>query len=663
MLFNKNPVLQKYIATACVFIFLLSASFIVNNFFLLRSLESSFRERTLYLIENAYQSMEERWHLYAISAITINLDRVGGIRNLAQHRNPTNIHFYTGARTLTASLRALQFSHPEIVDVIIWYDNLDVFFNTEGSWNKDMLPHWLETGNFESIDFSLLHGEENSSIFTMNNHVVYYNNYHRDTHIFMVLYPSALELSLAQLIPEGYGTFVIINADGTPLPISNGGQHISEEPDIVMYGRWLPLIYHFYYNPVAYSGVITTMTFMSIGIISGIVIFTVFVLHRIKKDLYDPVSRIMNLLKINKDANNEFSQIMDAIELMHTDISHLSFNKALSADDTEKIKTLIDYNFPHYCALTILFEDEEGYKDSDKLRLFASDFSHFNCHPVHVVGKHSIYYFFFETVKAYDDFIAFLSAYLSESIGFNQCGLSTIYNDLSNINTALEESFMAFNEGARIEYSGVINKSKISTINHNRLIAEALKGDIEKIKITMMEILNENENVSASAKRRLMLYMYDTICMLTEQMSNEQGQDRPKDTHLYDIYNLSLLFDLLCADLTARLNIKVKVDDVLEWVSKNMHRDISLSDLADTMGMSYSYASAFFKNKVGMNFLEYLQKKRIEQSMLLLASTDKGIDEIAISTGFVSVNTFFRVFKKYAGVTPGAYRDTAMSKT
>ena len=663
-MFKTKPVLMKYIATACIIILILATGFAINNVILLRSLEHSYRERTLYLVDNGFQYIEQRWQLYTISAIAIQADREGGIQRLFQHRHPIDRQFYTGANMLMTNLRTFQFTNPEIVDIVIWYDRMDVFFNSNGTWSKALLPHWEQFGHFPNIDFSWIQREERSAIFTMNNHVVYYSNYHQHTHMFIVIYPPALSASLAQLIPERYGRFEVSMA-GMPLNISNGGALTSETPDIIIQGSGL-LAYHFYYNPSAYSFMIGTMTITSTALATGITLLAAILLLRIKKDLYDPVPHIMDQLKINKGEKNEFTQIMDAIDLMHTNLDHLSFSHAISEEDSEKIKSLVDHGSKNFCALTILFEDEYGYKDSDRIRVFSKEISVFKYYPVHVISKYSFYFFFVSDVGEYEALISRLASHLRESDGFAQCGISSLYNDLSLLNIAMDESLKAFHDvptdGFIVEkkpqlYNETGKKGRISTSNHNQLIANAIQSDMESITTTMMDILQENADTSSTVKRRLMFYMYDTICMLTG-LSNK-GVENPKRLFLQDIYDPQLLFNMLCEDLSGQLQTVGDTDSILGWIDENLHRDISLSDLADAMNMSYSYVSVYFKTKVGMNFLEFLQKKRIEGSMALLANSDKGIDEIAISTGFVSTNTFFRVFKKYAGVTPSKYRETA----
>ena len=662
---KKTPVLTRYLLTFGTFIVVLIVCLVINNTMLLRNLENSFRNRTQALVNNAYQYMEERWNIYFTSALTIDRDSTSAsanIHRLHTYRNPYHFNFYGGARNLINTLRILQFSHAEIVDILIWHDQLDVFFNTSGTWSKDLLFHWENIERFSCIDFSWIHNNERNAVFYQQRNVVYYNNSHSNIHIFISLCPYALENMLSQLIPSNYGTFTVTTNDGIHLPISNGGQHISGEPDIVLSSNILPLTYRFYYNPSAYTEAFNQVMLNSIGIVTVITLVAIFTLYKIKKDLYDPLPKIINTLNTKAgNTRNEFALIMDSIDVLNTELENKNFYHAISANETEKLKDLVGTDTPWFCTLVILFEDDEGNKNSSQVKLFTKSLETFTSYPIFVIEKYNVYYFLFKDQAEYDALTQFVYSYIKEADGFCQCGISALHSDIAHISLAINEGLHAFNEiksqGVDIEkspklYDGATSEGHLSVTNHNKLVADILKSDAKKIKETMLEIINENNAAGATVKRRLLLGMYDTVVMLT----NRNGDT--KANHLTDIFNLSLLYTKICDDLTVRLQPKAELETALEWVNANLHRNISLTDFAEAMDISYTYASALFKNKINMNFLEYLQKRRIEHSMHLLTTSDKSIEDIATSSGFISVKTFFRVFKKHAGVTPGAYRES-----
>ena len=84
---------------------------------------------------------------------------------------------------------------------------------------------------------------------------------------------------------------------------------------------------------------------------------------------------------------------------------------------------------------------------------------------------------------------------------------------------------------------------------------------------------------------------------------------------------------------------------------------MSLTYLAERFNVTETYMSRRFKEYAGINFFDYLERKRIENSKLLLTGKNLTVGEIAVSVGYHSANTFGRAFKRVTGLTPNAYRE------
>ena len=96
---------------------------------------------------------------------------------------------------------------------------------------------------------------------------------------------------------------------------------------------------------------------------------------------------------------------------------------------------------------------------------------------------------------------------------------------------------------------------------------------------------------------------------------------------------------------------------VIHLISKKyMEPDLSVEMICDCLGKSRSYLSRMFKENTGMNLLDYLHTTRLTEAKKLLNETDLGISEIAAKVGYYSGWTLARVFKRYEGITPTAYR-------
>lgn len=73
---------------------------------------------------------------------------------------------------------------------------------------------------------------------------------------------------------------------------------------------------------------------------------------------------------------------------------------------------------------------------------------------------------------------------------------------------------------------------------------------------------------------------------------------------------------------------------------------------------SYPYLSVVFKKEYGITIRHFLITQRIERVKSLLAENRISIGEIAWKMGFASVQHLSRQFRKVAGMTPSAYRNS-----
>ncbi|MCD8329365.1 MAG: helix-turn-helix transcriptional regulator, partial [Lachnospiraceae bacterium] len=84
--------------------------------------------------------------------------------------------------------------------------------------------------------------------------------------------------------------------------------------------------------------------------------------------------------------------------------------------------------------------------------------------------------------------------------------------------------------------------------------------------------------------------------------------------------------------------------------------DLSQNEVAEHIGISPSYLSERFREVTGESFIACLNRYRVEQAKLLLATSSVSVGEIGFLCGFHSAQNFSRVFRKYTGTTPSQYR-------
>ena len=94
----------------------------------------------------------------------------------------------------------------------------------------------------------------------------------------------------------------------------------------------------------------------------------------------------------------------------------------------------------------------------------------------------------------------------------------------------------------------------------------------------------------------------------------------------------------------------------IQYINDNVSTNISLDSVAEYIYLSPSYFSRLFKKEMGINFIDYLNKVRIEESKKYLTDLKISLSDIANTVGFTDQSYYTKVFKKIEGISPGQYR-------
>jgi AraC-like DNA-binding protein len=99
-----------------------------------------------------------------------------------------------------------------------------------------------------------------------------------------------------------------------------------------------------------------------------------------------------------------------------------------------------------------------------------------------------------------------------------------------------------------------------------------------------------------------------------------------------------------------------RIEDVLRYIRKNIHKDICIADLLDICYLNKDHFIRLFKNEMHITPLQYINQKKIEKAQLMLAVDDKPIKGIAYDLSFNNICHFYRLFKKITGIPPNEYK-------
>lgn len=101
---------------------------------------------------------------------------------------------------------------------------------------------------------------------------------------------------------------------------------------------------------------------------------------------------------------------------------------------------------------------------------------------------------------------------------------------------------------------------------------------------------------------------------------------------------------------------KNTANHAIEFMKNNLHRPLSIADLAGNENLSVSRFSEIFKEKTGYSPMHFFIKLKIQKSCQYLYFTDLSIKQICNKVGISDQYYFSRIFKKIMGVPPSRYK-------
>ncbi len=99
------------------------------------------------------------------------------------------------------------------------------------------------------------------------------------------------------------------------------------------------------------------------------------------------------------------------------------------------------------------------------------------------------------------------------------------------------------------------------------------------------------------------------------------------------------------------------VDTAVAYMQANLHRQLNISQICHTLGISRAYFSTLFENTLKQPPYQYLQNLRIQRACeLLLSDKHIRICEVSEAVGFSSTSQFCKTFRKVMNYSPLEFR-------
>ena len=95
---------------------------------------------------------------------------------------------------------------------------------------------------------------------------------------------------------------------------------------------------------------------------------------------------------------------------------------------------------------------------------------------------------------------------------------------------------------------------------------------------------------------------------------------------------------------------------MLSYIEAHYLEDITLRDMARTLGYSHEYVSRVFNRTLGISFKTLVNQYRTECAISLMRTSGDSLVSIAMASGFQSLRSFNRVCLDFLGASPSEIR-------
>lgn len=194
------------------------------------------------------------------------------------------------------------------------------------------------------------------------------------------------------------------------------------------------------------------------------------------------------------------------------------------------------------------------------------------------------------------------------------------------------------------------------------LIIQEDKNELEKsINKWMLFIKEKNYNPKAT-KEWALHTLLDVERMINSMKNFESNSSDSMTNHLIlnaeTIEQLEkLLMDGFCQILSSfeyltNQSQRNEIFKAQKYVLLNLDKKISLVEIAEYLYLNPSYFSRLYKKSTNENFIDYVNRIKMERAKELITNTNEPIEQIAYMLGFESKSYFLKRFKKHFGISP-----------
>jgi len=96
---------------------------------------------------------------------------------------------------------------------------------------------------------------------------------------------------------------------------------------------------------------------------------------------------------------------------------------------------------------------------------------------------------------------------------------------------------------------------------------------------------------------------------------------------------------------------------IKEFVHTKMEDDLSLEEMAQSVGLSTAHFARMFRKSTGETPHQFVLRLRVERAKAMLRASDARVLDVALACGFKTPQHFAQVFRDACRVSPTEYRE------
>ena len=124
-----------------------------------------------------------------------------------------------------------------------------------------------------------------------------------------------------------------------------------------------------------------------------------------------------------------------------------------------------------------------------------------------------------------------------------------------------------------------------------------------------------------------------------------------------DPIQINVVYKSLCNRLIDKSKKTNVIIEAQKYINRNYNNEyLSISEIANSLGVSQTYLSRMFKREMGSTFSQYLTNVRIKNAIILMRDPSLRLNEIAELIGYGTQNYFNNIFKRSVGISPEDYK-------